>query len=71
MKSIPQIILETAAAKAVVQGSDHRHRIIEFYSVLIREARREFNEDNKYTLDSFLTECHNEALKQVDIPPSF
>ena len=55
--------LQRIAKQAVLQGN-HRERIIDFYGVLVKEARREFNEDNLYTLDSFLRECHEEALKR-------
>lgn len=56
-------ILVRAAKAAVVQG-DHKRRIIDFYSILVDAARREFTEDNKVTLDSFLRECHQEALNE-------
>lgn len=53
--------------KTVVQGA-HRDRIIAFYRLLIEAARAEFTEDNKPTLDGFLEECHQEALKDPDLP---
>ncbi len=49
--------------KTVTQGWSHRLRIIEFYRLLIDGARLEFSEDNKPTLDMFLRDCHEEAIK--------
>jgi hypothetical protein len=61
MNYIDRRRLKKIAAKAVIQG-DHKYKVIKFYEVLIREARAEFTEDNKITLDDFLRECHEEAL---------
>jgi hypothetical protein len=58
-------LLRKIARKVVIQG-DHRRRIIEFYGVLISEARREFPEDSRPTLDGFLERCHQEALSVND-----
>lgn len=55
--------LKKIAMKTVIQG-DHRYKIVQFYKVLIKEAREEFTEDNKTTLDNFLRECHEEALEE-------
>ncbi len=38
-------------------------RIIKYYSILIDAVRKQFSEDNKPSLDSFLTECHENALE--------
>ena len=51
------------AAKAVKQGYDHPERITEHLKVLVVASRREFYEDNKPTLDRFLQECFDNALK--------
>jgi len=50
------------AKRVVVQGN-HKFRITEYYRILIQAARNEFTEDNKVTLNEFLTECHTQALK--------
>lgn len=59
--------LRKIAKEAVIQG-DHQHKIVVFYSALIAEARKEFNEDNLVTLNDFLRECHEEALAAVGYP---
>lgn len=56
--------LEKIAKTTVTQGYYHRQNIISFYKTLIDAARKEFTEDNKTSLDSFLRECHEEALKE-------
>ena len=47
------------AQSIVRQGPHHRENIVTFYRILRDEARLEFTEDNKPTLDSFLTECYS------------
>ncbi len=56
--------LEKIATKTVIQGG-HKERITEYFATLVRAAREEFTEDNKFTLDSFLTECFKDALKEI------
>lgn len=53
--------LKKIAQEAVCQG-DHKRKIVKFYTTLIQEARKEFKEDNTYMLDTFLRDCHEEAL---------
>ncbi len=65
MTRFQRYILKRIAASVVKQGW-HRKRIIEFYHILIEAARKEFTEDNEPTLDSFLTECHQEALNKPE-----
>ncbi len=55
-------ILTWIANKIVIQSSEHRSNVIIYYSVIVKAARRQFTEDNKPTLDAFLTECHRIAL---------
>lgn len=54
-------ILRRIAEKAVIQGN-HRDKITEYYAYLKDAAVNEFTEDNKDTLDYFLTECHFRSL---------
>ena len=56
--------LKDFAIEAVIQGG-HPQRINCYYKTLILEARKEFTEDNDFTLGSFLAEIHEEALKDV------
>ncbi|KKM26157.1 hypothetical protein LCGC14_1587660 [marine sediment metagenome] len=56
--------LQKICEKAVIQGN-HKERIIAYYVELVRAARKEFYEDNKPTLDAFLTECFQESLKEA------
>ncbi len=63
MTNLQKWMLRKIAGKVVLQGT-HRQRIIEFYRIFIDEARKQFNEDNKRTLDSFLEECLKEALDE-------
>ena len=56
-------ILRRIARSVVEQDWDHHKRIVLYYTVLTKAARSEFREDNKATLDGFLSECHQEALK--------
>jgi hypothetical protein len=61
MNKFRKWMLKRIAQDVVVQG-DHRQRIVEFYKMLVDAARKEFYEDNKLILDSFLEECHRKAL---------
>lgn len=56
-------ILSWIAKKIVIQSWHHKENIIAYYKVLTDAARKEFREDNKPTLDCFLSECHKQALK--------
>ena len=56
-------ILRKIAKQVVLQGR-HKEKIIYFYGVLVAAARDEFTEDNKQTIDNFLTECHEIAVKE-------
>ncbi len=62
MSSFQRWMLGRIVNRIVIQGN-HRNRIVEFYSILVSAARKEFTEDNKPTLDGFLEECHQEALE--------
>ncbi len=56
-------LLTWISREIVVQSHRHQTNIIAYYKVIADAARDEFAEDNKPTLDSFLTECHQKALK--------
>ena len=51
----------------MVQGFDHKQNIIEYYKVMQQAAKEHFTEDNKPTLDGFLTDCHKEANNEIHI----
>jgi hypothetical protein len=55
--------LQKIATKTVIQGFDHKRKITEFYATLNRAARLEFTEDNRPTLEAFLSECFEESLQ--------
>ena len=56
-------ILKKIAEKIVIQSCHHKENIIAYYKVLAGATRNEFREDNKPTLDDFLTECHKISIK--------
>lgn len=64
MNRLQRWIFRNIVPSQVRQGPHHRERIIEMYSVIVEEAREEFREDNIPTLDAFLRECHEEALRK-------
>lgn len=58
-------VLRWITQKIVIQSHQHKSNIIAYYQVLTDAARLEFREDNKVTLDGFLTECHKESLDKT------
>ena len=46
-----------------VRQGDHEDRIAALYKMIYDAARKEFNEDNKPTLDAFLTELFQKSLE--------
>ena len=54
--------LRWISRRIVIQSYHHKENIIAYYRVLADAARDEFTEDNKATLDDFLTECHKASL---------
>jgi len=66
MNRIEQYFLQRAIHKAVLQGN-HKKKIIVLYSLLVKEFREHFTEDNLPTQDAFLTGCHFTALNSVKI----
>lgn len=62
MNSMESWIFKKIAKQEVIQVFDHKAKIIEMYSIITKCAREQFTEDNKITLDIFLSECHRESL---------
>ena len=56
-------ILRKICRKLVVQSRHHQDNIIEYYRVINEAASNEFTEDNLYTINDFLSECHRDSLK--------
>ena len=55
-----RFLLRRICRMLVVQGA-HRERIIAYYRIMHEAAAAEFREDNQPTLNSFLSECYQEA----------
>ena len=59
-----QVFILTRICKTlVIQGPSHELNIIEYYKIINEAARKEFTEDSKVTLDTFLADCHARSLK--------
>jgi hypothetical protein len=54
-------MLKKIARRCTIQGT-HHDRLVTAFRYFIEEARRTFTEDNKPTLDSFISDCLQEAL---------
>ena len=59
---IEKWLLRRLCSRLVIQGPQHKRNITEYYKAMAEAARKEFSEDNKITLDSFLAECHQDSL---------
>jgi hypothetical protein len=57
-----ELLLYRIIRREVIQG-DHKHKIEKMFSLIVDAARDEFTEDNKLTLDCFLSECFKNSLK--------
>ena len=66
MNSLERWFLKRLCWKLVKQGYSHKKLITEYYRYIREAAEEEFTEDNKPTLDHFMTECHEDANKMVD-----
>ncbi len=66
MKTWQFAILHWIVQKIIVQGSHHRLNITAYYRVMAEEARKQFNEDGPWTLDTFLKEFHDRSLLTED-----
>lgn len=64
MRNIYQKILRWIANEIVIQSREHRQNIIDYYKIINEAAKKEFTEDNKPTLDSFLKACYENSLEQ-------
>ena len=62
MTKFDRWFLKRLCYKITKQGN-HKERIIEYYRTVIKPARKVFTEDTPPSLDSFLKECFEEALK--------
>ena len=52
--------------REVMQGYDHDKKITNLYRMINHACRTEFCEDNKPTLDSFLTEQFEKSLTVIN-----
>ncbi len=59
-------ILRKIAKRIVIQSGYHRLNIIEYYTVITDATEMQFTEDNRVTLNHFLTECHDRSLLTTD-----
>lgn len=66
MNRIERWFLKRLCRKLAIQGAHHKSRIIMYYEIMYRAACEEFREDNKPTIDDFLTECHELGMKHPD-----
>lgn len=64
ISKLHRMIFQYLCKRAARQGFYHEYNIIYLYGQIVKAARKEFSEDNKYTLDSFLKECHDKALER-------
>jgi hypothetical protein len=62
MSNFKEKFIESYIRDQVRQGG-HEERIAALYKMIYDAAKKEFNEDNKPTLDDFLTELFQEILK--------
>lgn len=53
--------LKFLCRRIVKQGSTHKNNMIIYYRILWEAAENEFTEDNRPTLEAFLTECFEAA----------
>ncbi len=65
MSRLQLFLLKYLANRAVIQGWNHKERITQFYAILAISAKRQFTEDNAWTLELFLHECNDKALTDV------
>lgn len=62
MNKIENWILRHIFRRRVTQGYEHDLRIVELYTMIRESVEKEFNEDNKPTRDSYLTEWFKRSL---------
>lgn len=64
INAIRKRILTAHRKRVVKQDFDHKEHITQELRELIEAARNEFVEDTRPSLDAFLRECFDEALKK-------
>ncbi len=68
MTKFEKWLLKRIFRRIVIQSSMHRRNITEVYRLLHKAASKQFNEDNKPTLDGFLYECFDDAhIEQSEV----
>ena len=64
MTKLERWLLKQVAKRLCTQGYDHKHNIIDYYSIMANAAKAEFTEDTRPTLNAFLRSCFNIAEKK-------
>ena len=59
---LQKCVLHCVARKIVRQSFDHKNNIITYYKIIADVAKKEFTEESKQSLNSFLIECHKCSL---------
>lgn len=68
MNRFQKWLFRKIVAQEVIQGN-HMRKITQMYKIIAEEARKEFTEDNKPTLDGLLIELNQHALTGIfDLP---
>lgn len=67
MNKLFTYLLKMICKRIVIQGFDHKRNIVEYYKILHEAATEQFTEDNRPTLDGFLTDCHEEAKNEIHL----
>lgn len=65
MNRFEKWLLRRLCNRLVIQGPRHKEFITDYYRVMAEEAMVEFREDNKYTLQDFLSECHKNSFEDA------
>lgn len=61
MPKLKELFIRHLARRAVKKGAN-KLKVIEYYSLFIDEARKEFDETSRPCIDNFLVKCHHEAM---------
>jgi len=64
MNKLERWVLRSITRRAVIQGHDHARNIEEYFSIIVKEAREQFTEDNKPTIDGFLRDRFERSLEE-------
>ena len=65
MNKFERWIMNRIIRKEVIQGFDHDERIINMYRMIRIACENEFTEDNVYTRNAYLRECHEASLEEL------